>query len=135
MVTKKTGRPRGRPQGSTLKFLDDPDRYRLALIDALMVAYHLNFEAAARLALGIEGREVPTGKLSRAAQKRLAKGWTVQTFERTSRNQKIDSQIDNLRLKSKRFADDELAQRWLHNMRTAWLKYCSMTASDPPPNC
>ena len=120
MVTRRTGRPRGRPK---LGFLTDRDRYRLALVAAIMETFDLKFEPAARLALCTEGRPVPStrSKLSRAAQKRLDQGWKLQTFERINSAQNIASQIDNLRLKSKHFADDGPAQRWLHNMRNAWL--------------
>jgi hypothetical protein len=123
MVSKRTGRPRGRPHGSKLAFLDDRDRYLLALIEATMEAHGLAFEPAARLALcGWESMPVPTETLSRAAQKRLKKGWQLMSFERINPKQdKTDARIDTLRLKSKRFANDEPAQRWLHNMRNAWL--------------
>jgi hypothetical protein len=119
MVTKRTGRPRGRP---TLRFLDDPDRYQLALIAAAMALYGLDFEAAARLALCTEGEPTaPAGKLSWAAQKRLKQGWLLQAFVRIKPPQRIDSRIDSLRQKYKRLDDDATAQSWLRNMRNAWL--------------
>jgi hypothetical protein len=118
MVTRRTGRPHGRPK---LDFLKDPDRYRLVLIVATMEMHGLTFEAAARLALATEGRPASTGTLSRAAEKRLQQGWEVLSFKRIAPRQEIDSQIDNLRLKSKQITNNEPAQLWMHNMRNAWL--------------
>jgi hypothetical protein len=121
MATKRTGRPCGRPE---LKLLDDPDRYRLAIIDATMESYGLKFEPAARLVLSVaESVLVPPGKgkLSRSRERLLKRGWKLQTFKRVKQTPKIDSQIDTLRLKSKRFATDEPAHGWLHNMRNAWI--------------
>ena len=119
MVTKRTGRPRGRP---TLRFLDDPDRYRLALVAAAMALYNLDFEVAARLALCTESKPIAPGmNLSRAVRKRLQQGWTPQAFVRINPAQGIDSRIDGLRQKRKRFADDTTVQSWLYNMRNAWI--------------
>jgi hypothetical protein len=125
MVTKRTGRPRGRPKGSKLKFIDDPDRYRLALIDAAMEIYDVAFEQAALLAISVtEGEQVPPGKgkLSRSRERLLKRGWKLLAFERIKPTPKTGSQIDTLRLKSnKRYANDAAAQRWLHNMSNAWV--------------
>jgi hypothetical protein len=120
MVTKRTGKPRGRPK---LDFLNDHDRYRLALIEATMEVYGVNFEAAAALVLSVEGGQVPPGKkkLSRSRERLLKRGWKLQTFKRVKHTPKMDSQIDTLRLKSKRYGDDAAAHLWLHNMRNAWV--------------
>ena len=120
MVTKRTGRPRGRPK---LEFLDDPDRYRLALIDAVMEIYALDFEPAARLALATEGRPIPPEpvQLSRAAQKRFDQGWAVLSIERIKPPQTMDAQIDNLRRKWKQLSDDAAVKVWRYNMRNAWI--------------
>jgi hypothetical protein len=121
MASKRTGRPRGRP---LLKFADDPDRYRLAALAAVMQIHHLKFEPAALLVLSIAESQLVSPskhKLSRSNEKRLAHGWKLQSFKRIRRIPLVDSQIDNLRLKSKRYAQDAAAQLWLHNMRNAWI--------------
>jgi len=121
MVSKRTGRPRGRPK---LDFFKDPDRYRLAFIEASMEVYGLTFEPAALLTLGVmDGKPVPSGKqkLSRSREKLLKRGWKLQTFQRAKHPQKMDSQIDTLRRKRKQFADNAKAQLWLHNMCSAWV--------------
>jgi hypothetical protein len=120
MVTKRTGRPRGRPKR---KLLDDPDRYRLALTVATMAVFNVDFESAARLALGAEGKPISPdkAKLLLTGRKRREAGWALQSFKRINSAQEIDSKIDSLRLKRQRFDDDEAAQRWLYNMRGAWI--------------
>jgi hypothetical protein len=109
MVTKRTGRPRGRPKRN---FFKDRDRYRLARINALMDIHSLKFEPAARLALATaEDKPVsPSARTKRTHRKWLEKGWELQSFERVKVIPERDSEIDTLRLKSKQYADDELAQ-------------------------
>jgi hypothetical protein len=123
MVTKRTGRPPGRPKRKD--FLEDPDRHQLALIDATMAVYGLEFEPAARLALCTESKPVevssPKLGLKRAGRRALEAGWHLQSFERIKPGQAADSRIDTLRSTRNRLAGDERAQAWLYNMRNAWM--------------
>lgn len=128
MVTKRTGKPRGRPR---LDFFKDRDRYRLALIEAAMEVHGVNFEAAAGLALSVVQVPPGKGKLSHSRERLLKRGWKLQTFERINQTSKMDSQIDTLRLKSKRYADDAAAQLWLHNMSNAWVNLLRYDRAGP----
>jgi len=128
MVTKPTGRPRGAPKKS---FLTDPDRHMLAIIAAEMAINDLTFEHAALLSLCLDSEriELPPNplqharrrKLSNATQRRLKEGWLLQSYERIKPTQKMDSRIDTLRNKARRFENDETAQRWLYYMRNAYM--------------
>jgi hypothetical protein len=123
MVTKRTGRPRERPERN---FFKDPNRYVLAPIEAIMDG-GVKFEPAALLVLSVaESNLIPLEKalktkLSRSNEWRLTRGWKLLSFKRIKQTPKISSQIDTLRLKRKHYAKDAAAQLWLHNMRNAWI--------------
>ena len=123
MVTKRTGRPRGRPK---LQILDDPGLLlQIALIEAAMMVFGLDFEQAARLALAEEGKPISAQgarfrpAVARRIQKRIKAGGVLvpESFERIDRKQDMDSRIDTLRRNWKLAAEDEVAMACIRNMR------------------
>lgn len=133
----KPKRGRGRPKGTKKEFASDPDRYLLALVDALLaVNPGTRFEVAATLAIYLHKGEqtaLPADPLKSArrlalrgeVQRMLREAWVLQQFGPEDRRD-IGGQIDRLRKKSRRVADDPTAQRWRDCMQLAWV--CLLTA-------
>lgn len=122
---------RGRPSGTTKAFSSDPDRYIIAMIDALLVS--VKFEHAAMFAIYFhrqEGIPLPPKVLQSARrlnlapwiQERLQQGWTLQQWgpQDHPNHDEIGSQVDRIRKKMARIADDPTAKRWRYYMALAW---------------
>ena len=124
---------RGRPSGTTKALSSDPDRYVIAMIDALLGISNTKFEHAAMLAIYFHRRDrivLPVDPLrslrrlalSPAVQGRLLQGWHLQQWgprERPYRDL-IGGQVDRIRKKMARIADDPTAARWRYYMAMAW---------------
>src|SRR5262245_6568749 len=120
MVTPRTGKPRGRPKGSTKSLLDDPERHAIAIALAGM-GMGMNEQAAFRWgALQVVGRDItataPTP--SRPRGRPIPPGWRWMSWERDAGPGKttteIDSKAETLRRKfndREAFTDNEA--NWL----------------------
>lgn len=123
MATPKTGRPRGRPQ---LDFLQDPDRFAIALAFALRtLGYSENtaFQAVAVLAYGykVSAEEVaPRRKRGRGA----IPGGLLVTYERATYSGAATTTLfgraTSLRHKGTRIGRDPKAVTWLLQMQAAF---------------
>ena len=132
---------RGRRKGTVKAFSTDPDRHLIALTDALLVSNpDMKFEHAAMFAIYFHQRErikspaLRTGRrldpletskrlgLSAAVQKLLKEGWILQQWGPKVRPNRdvIGGQVDRLRKKAARIADDPAAARWRYFMGLAW---------------
>ena len=129
----------GRPRGTTKAFSSDPDRYVIALTDAIMLTNpDTKFEHAAMLSIHFHWREriaLPADPLrslrrlalSPAVQERLLQGWHLQQWgpQRKPHRDVIGGQVDRIRKKMVRIADDPAATRWCYYMRLAWSSILS----------
>jgi hypothetical protein len=123
MVSRKTGRPRGRPQ---LDFLQDPDRFAIALAFALTTLGHSEntaFRAVAVLAFGhkASAEEVaPRRKRGRG----VIPGGLLVTYERAARRGgatgSLAGRATSLRQKAARIGRDPKAVAWLLQMQAAF---------------
>jgi hypothetical protein len=130
--------PRGRPRGTTTAFSSDPDRYVIALTDAIMLTNpDTKFEHAVMLSIYFHWRERialpadPLRSLRRLAlsptvQERLLQGWQMQQWgPQRKPNDVIGGQVDRIRKKMARIAGDPAATRWRYYMRLAWSSILS----------
>ena len=140
MATKRTGRPRGRPKGD---FLSDPDRHIIGMVEGLaqvihpkpkpklehLIAFALFFHNGDR----IELPPCPAAMARRLKLKpdtviRLEAGYQLEKWaslvleERGAWTGKpaIRHEVNRVRQKMKRIAQDPQAQRWCWYMRNAW---------------
>jgi hypothetical protein len=123
MVSPKTGKPRGRPQ---LDFLQDPDRFAIALAFALRTLGNSEndaFRAVAALALGakVSAKEVaPRRKRGRGA----IPGGLMVTYERVARKGgstgSLVGRATSLRQKGARTERDPKAMAWLLEKQAAF---------------
>jgi hypothetical protein len=124
---------RGRPSGTTKAFNTDPDRYVIGMINGLLSCQNTRFEHAAMLAIYFHRREripLPANPLqqvrrlglSPAVQERLRQGWGLQQWGPRQKPNRdlIGGQVDRIRKKMARIADDPTAARWCYYMAMAW---------------
>jgi hypothetical protein len=123
MVSPKTGKPRGRPQ---LDFLQDPDRFAIALAFALRTlgnSENAAFQAVAALAFGskVSAKEVaPRRKRGRGP---IPGGLQV-TYERAAHSgaatTTLSGRATSLRHKGARVERDPKAMAWLLGKQAAF---------------
>lgn len=124
---------RGRPSGTTKAFSSDPDRYVIAMIDALLGCPDIRFEHAAMLSIYFHQREqiaLPANPLqaprrlalSPAVQERLQQRWHLQQWgpQQKPNRDLIGGQVDRIRKKMARIVGDPTAARWRYYMAMAW---------------
>jgi hypothetical protein len=124
---------RGRPSGTTKAFSSDPDRYIIAMIDALLGCSRTTFEHAAMFAIYFHRQEritLPTDPLQEKRRlgltpgvlERLQRGWQLQQWgpRETPNRDIIGGQVDRIRKKIARIVDDPTAARWRYYMGLAW---------------
>jgi hypothetical protein len=134
MVTKRTGKPRGRRVGSRKSFLTDRDRYVIGMIDGLRAAHPNNdFEHLAMFAIYFHQREKialppdPLKNVRRLGLKpdmvsRLKQGVVLQQWGAIVAPNRGPTPPDVNRLfkKMKRLAGDREAERWRYYVGAAW---------------
>jgi hypothetical protein len=123
MVSRKTGKPRGRPQ---MDFLQDPDRFAIALALAhktLGSSENTAFRAVAILAFGskISVQEVPPRRKRGLG---AVPGGPMVTYERAARKGGAAGDLlgraTSLRQKGARMGRDPKAMAWLLHMQAAF---------------
>jgi hypothetical protein len=132
---------RGRPRGSGKPFSTDPDRYVIAMVDALL-ATGVKFEHAAMFAIYVHHRDqidLPGNPLHSArrlglsaqVQEHLRKGWRLQQWgPAVQPNRDIGGQVDRIRKKRQRFAAGIIAARWRYYMALAWASLLNAPSLD-----
>ena len=151
MVTKPTGRPRGRPRKQIEKtlirsrgrprkgFLDDPDRYIIALMDACELALKKTKREAALIAVAESvGNMVLAsdydGLVAPVVAKALPGEITIAWAERSraarddgaidtregSRWSNVESRATVIRTKARKWDDDGDASKWRSHMSAAF---------------
>jgi hypothetical protein len=132
MVSRKTGKPRGRPQ---LDFVQDPDRFAIALAFAFRTLGNTEnaaFQAVAALALGskVSTEEVPP---RRKRGRGAVPGGLRVTYERLAhKGGAIGSLIGratSLRQKGARIERDPKAMAWLLEKQAAFAMALQTTSS------
>jgi hypothetical protein len=141
MVSKPTGRRRGRPIGTIKSFLDDDDRYVVGMVFGLLpLVPAVPKEYLIMLAIYFhEGRmvELPPEplkasnrlKLSDRVKQALQEGYRFAVW--SGNEQQIENHTDRIKKKITRLAqrDDPPIQRWLYYARLGWS---GMLAGAPP---
>lgn len=129
-----TKRTRGRPKGTGKTFRTDPDRLVIGMVDGLLISSpDIKFEHAAMFSIYFHRREqiaLPADPLQwvrrlglpTRVQEQLRQGRRLQQWgpEDRPNHDEIGGQVDRIRKKMARFANDPAAKRWRYCMGLAW---------------
>jgi hypothetical protein len=133
-------RTRGRPKGTGKAFGTDPDRHVIGLVDGLRISSpDTKFEYAAMFSIYFHRRDrialhanpLQSARrlgLSARVQEQLRRGWQLHQWgpvHRLNQNDLIGGQVDRIRKKMARFANDPAAARWRYYMALAWASLLS----------
>jgi hypothetical protein len=130
---------RGRPKGTGKAFSTDPDRLVIGMVDGLLISSPgIKFEHAVMFSIYFHRREqiaLPADPLqsvrrlglSTRVQEQLRQGWQLQQWgpENPPNHDVIGGQVDRIRKKMARFANDPAAAGWRYYMGRAWASLLS----------
>ena len=134
-----TKKARGRPKGTGKAFSKDPDRHVIGMVDGLLIhSPGIKFEHAAMYSIYFHRREriaLPADplqsirrlRLSARVQEQLRQGRRLQQWgpEDRPNHDEIGGQVDRIRKKMARFANDPAAKRWRYYICLAWASLLS----------
>lgn len=134
MTTKRTGRPRGRPQGTTKAFSADPDRYVIGMVNGLrlygaadpleyLIHYAVYFHHGSHRIFPkpLENSNRVPFELTEKMRAAIRAGDTLVSVE--GDGSLIESNIERIKKKIRRISarEDADIRKWMYYSSLAWV--------------